>query len=60
MVQTWDGEKLILKSWIFLVDHFKKTTTRNKFIESVERITHSYQPLATMIAMTFTPVHVGA
>ena len=23
MVQTWDGEKLILKSWIFLVDHFK-------------------------------------
>ena len=22
MVQTWDGEKLILKSWIFLVDHF--------------------------------------
>ena len=25
MVQIWDGEKLILKSWIFLVDHFKRT-----------------------------------
>ena len=22
MVQTWGGEKFILKSWIFLVDHF--------------------------------------
>ena len=23
MVQTWGGVKLIKKSWIFLVDHFK-------------------------------------
>ena len=22
MVQTWNGEKMILKFWIFLVDHF--------------------------------------
>ena len=22
MVQTWDGEKPIKKSWTFLVDHF--------------------------------------
>ena len=28
MVQTWDGEKTIQKSWIFLVDHFNRSVSQ--------------------------------
>ena len=31
MVQTWGGVKLIKKSWIFLVDHFKMTGASESF-----------------------------